>query len=459
MGGVAVYASTKPNSSATDLVLALLIELQHRGQEATGITVAYTDGNMLRHTSRGTALDLLNNGFAPQIPTGTVFGVLGYTKYSASVGLDPESQPIIVEDKGFRIAVAFDGAIANYRLLAKELNLRNRESYVHAFSEAIHKLALEYGKDVVEAIRELSTMAIGGYSITIITSEPRIVIARDPHGFRPLAYLFDGEKFLASSESSALEVLGYSRWREVLHGEIISFDGKSLEATRVPAEAPTPCVFEYVYIARLDTIFNGINVYDVRVGLGYELAKIAPANADVVIPVPDSGRAAAIGYSKGSGIPFEEGLVANRYLGRGFIMSPGLREVIAKLKYGIIKSSIHRKRIALVDDSIVRGTTMAAIASRLRDLGAKEVHIRISCPPFMYPCFVGVDVASKKELLAWKTMGSREIARALNADTVAFNTIENLIEVVGLPSLCIACFTGIYPFKDFSAEDLGETFS
>ncbi|MEM0371306.1 MAG: phosphoribosyltransferase family protein, partial [Ignisphaera sp.] len=248
-------------------------------------------------------------------------------------------------------------------------------------------------------------------------------------------------------------------WAEVGAGEIISFDGKSLERTHSIPATFSPCAFEYVYISRLDSVFNNVNIYTARVQMGYELSKMMPVEADIVVPVPDSGRGAAIGYSRGSGIPLEEGLVINRYLGRGFILPPGLRDVVAKLKYGFIKTAIQGKKVILVDDSIVRGTTMAAIASRLRKYGAKEVHIRISSPPFRYPCFMGIDVASRSELLAWRKMDLVDIASYLNADTVAYNTVENIVKSIGINTLCLACFTGTYPFKGLGVEDLEEMFS
>uniref|UniRef100_A0A7C2VL44 Amidophosphoribosyltransferase n=1 Tax=Ignisphaera aggregans TaxID=334771 RepID=A0A7C2VL44_9CREN len=461
MCGIAAFATTKKNTSCLGTIISLLIELQHRGQEASGIATVAKDGTAHTYVSKGTIFDLLGMSSLLETMTVDAFGVIGHTRYSTSGGYgDSEAQPIVVgNDSSFRIAVAFNGTIANYKQIAKELGIKNCRSDVTVLSEAIRKLALESGKDVVEALKTLSSIVIGGYSAVVLTSEPRLVIARDPRGFRPLSYAYNGEEFVAASETSALEVLGYDDWVEVPAGGIISYDGKSVEVVTAPGECPTPCAFEYVYIARLDSVFNGVSVYGVRLGLGYELSKRDSAEVDVVVPVPDSGRAAALGYSRGRGVPLEEGLVVNRYLGRGFIMPPGMREIIAKLKYGFVRSAVSEKRVALVDDSIVRGTTMAAIASRLKHIGAREVHVRISSPPFRYPCFMGVDVASRKELLAWRTMNLGDVACMLNADSVAFNNVETLAKVIGLPSACLACFTGRYPFKGLTVDDLENMFS
>lgn len=464
MCGIAGYASLNNADKALNTVLALLIELLHRGQESTGIAyINDVDGGIRLHTSRGTAFDMLLNHTDLHTVVNIRFGAIGHTRYSTSGGyLDSSPQPKVINGTKLKIALAFNGTIANYKLLIREFGVTDTSGTLNdadVLAHIIYRLALDHKGDVVEALKEVSKLVIGGYSIAVLTSEPRLVLARDPHGFRPLVYSYRDGEFIFASESAALDVLGFNEWVEVPVGGIVSFDGKSIETVYGVIATPAPCAFEYIYISRPDSVFNDINVHEVRVRLGYELAKIAPVEADVVIPVPDSGRGAAIGYSRGSGIPLDEGLVINRYIGRGFIMPPHMREMIARLKYGFIRNTIRGRRIVLVDDSIVRGTTMAAIAAKLKSLGAREVHIRISSPPFMYPCFMGVDVASRGELIAWRSMNIDEIALMLNADSVAFNTVENVKKVVNLPTICMACFTGLYPFRGFTVDELEKMFS
>jgi len=195
------------------------------------------------------------------------------------------------------------------------------------------------------------------------------------------------------------------------------------------------------------------------VRMGEELAKVAPADADVVVPVPDSGRSAALGYSRVSGVPMDEGLMRNRYVGRSFIMPPGLREVVSSIKYGVVRSVVSNRRVVLVDDSLIRGTTMRSIVSLLKRFGAREVHVRIASPPIRYPCFMGIDFPTRRELIATRVRSIDEIARAIGADTLAYNTLEGLVRAVGLCSLCTACFSGLYPFPHIDLEELEKKFA
>ncbi|RLG84611.1 MAG: amidophosphoribosyltransferase, partial [Thermoprotei archaeon] len=234
----------------------------------------------------------------------------------------------------------------------------------------------------------------------------------------------------------------------------------SLEVARVRSRAtPTPCIFEYVYFSRPDSFFNGVQVHEARVRMGMELARVAPVDADVVIPVPDSGRSAALGFSRASGIPMDEGLMRNRYVGRSFIMPPGLRELISSIKYGVVRRVVEGRRVVVVDDSLIRGTTMRSIVSLLRRFGAREVHVRIASPPVRYPCFMGIDFPTRRELIASKLGSVEEVARAIGADSLAYNTLEGLLRAVGLPSLCTACFSGTYPFPNLNLEALEKSFA
>ncbi|MEM3980448.1 MAG: amidophosphoribosyltransferase, partial [Ignisphaera sp.] len=298
---------------AISIVFSLLIELQHRGQEASGLAVALSNGSISIAYGRGLVADILNDKLLKELPQhNNVFGAIGHVRYSTTGGyVNSQTQPIVVGDNELKIAVTFNGTIANYLGLRREFGLRNTDNDSVVLAEVIHKLTKDMGNDVVEALKILPSYVIGGYSIAVLTSEPRVVIARDPYGFRPLAFAYTAEEFVFSSETAALECLNFTMWREVLPGEIISFNGLSLESTRTTISTPvSPCIFEYVYFSRPDSIFNSVSIYTSRVKMGEELAFNAPANCDVVIPVPDSGRAAGIGFSRVSGIPIEEGIYA-----------------------------------------------------------------------------------------------------------------------------------------------------
>jgi len=465
MCGISAYASSRSRNfvDAAKAVLTLLIELQHRGQEAAGIASVDTATGDMNVIKRGLLiLDLLSEFLKESKNLAKeVFGCLGHTRYSTSGSYGPAlAQPIVIGNGKLKLALAFNGNIANYRELhefarsvAPEVAPK-AENDTEALAQAIYALSKEEGWDVVEALRKLPEYVVGAYSMVAITSEPRLIVARDPRGFRPLSFSFDGTEMFVASETSALQVLDLE-WREVKEGEIVSFDGKSLEVSkaRISAE-PSPCIFEYVYFSRPDSYFNGVNVYSSRIRMGESLAKVMPVDADVVMPVPDSARPMALGYSMASGIPLGEGLVANKYVGRVFISSPDWRDALSKFKYGVIKPVVNMKRAVIVDDSIVRGTTMSYLISKIRRAGAREVHVRIASPPFRCPCFMGIDVASRKELLAWSKSSVDEIREALGADSLAYNTIQNLISSVGLPNVCHACFSCSYRFFGFSVDEL-----
>ncbi|MEM0438627.1 MAG: amidophosphoribosyltransferase [Desulfurococcaceae archaeon] len=459
MGGISACATGKPQNynQAVKTALSILIELQHRGQETAGIATFNGDGSISALKRRSPASGLLKR--LTSIKNGSEQKGFGCVAYVG--GLLPKEliQPAVFGDEKFKIAVAFDGNITNYRdlhLIAKKIAPDTIPSHVQgesqAIAHAIYALAKEEKWDVVEALKRLPEYVVGAYSLVILTSEPRLVMARDPRGFKPLAYSYADKEIYVASETSALEVLGFD-WRETGLGEILSFDGGSLEATTVRASVnPSPCVFEYVYISRPDSFFNGVSVYASRLKLGEYLAKEAPVDADIVVPVPDSGRIAAIGYSRASGIPLTEGIVINKYVGRVFISAPTRRDVVSKLKHGVIRSAVEGKRVVVVDDSIVRGTTLGFLLEKLRKGGARKLHLRISSPPFKCPCYCGVGVASGGELLAWGRSDIEEVRRSLGADSLAYNTLRNVELAVGLPSICNSCFTCRYTFSRSSYD-------
>ena len=468
MCGIAAYATGRGVEVVRAIaeVISLLIELQHRGQEATGLSVLSLGGSFSHVYTRGLAIEV-NDTSTVGSDSGKAFGCLGHVRYSTTGGYwDSSVQPVTVGDGRLRLSLAFNGTIANYRdllQLAKDLDpgllRRGVESDTYALALALYSITKELGGDVVEGVKELSKYVAGAYSLAVLTPGPRLVLARDPRGFRPLAYTDLGDTLYAASETAALDVLGLGSWREVEPGAVVSFDGRSLEVTRSPvAIEPSPCIFEYVYFSRPDSYFNGVSIYVARYRMGEALARVAPAEADVVVPVPDSARVAALGYSTASGIPLADGLVVNKYVGRVFISPPGVRGQLSKLKYGVVRETVSRRRVVLVDDSIVRGTTMRSLVSKLRGGGALAVHVRISSPPFRCPCFMGIDVASRRELVAWRATDIDAIRREIGADTLAYNTLEGLTSAVGLPKVCHACFSCRYPFPGLNVENLERMF-
>ena len=452
MCGIAAYYG--PN--AVLKIYRMLIELQHRGQESAGIS--FMDKRRRVKTLKGRGLVVEAIPFENLGDVESTYAI-GHVRYSTSGGfMDYGSQPVEIGVKP-RISVAFNGNIINYRELGAEIGVNSNNDTV-VLAHLLYRLTLDNNGDIVEAIREIAEHVIGSYSIVVLTDEPRIVIARDPYGFKPLAYSYTDKVFAAASETPALEQAGLYEWVELGPGEIVSFDGKDIETTTARKKAvPTPCVFEYVYFSRPDSFFNGIQVHTARVRMGELLGITAPVEADLVIPVPDSGRSAALGYSKSTGLPFDEGLMRNRYVGRSFIMPPGLRELVSDVKYGVIRDSVQGRRIVLVDDSLIRGTTMRSIVRVLRMHGAREVHVRIASPPVKYPCFMGIDFPTRRELIASRTKDISKIAEEIGADTLEYNSLENLRKAIGIPSLCMACFSGVYPFSNIDVSRLEKIFA
>ncbi|MEM4498939.1 MAG: amidophosphoribosyltransferase [Sulfolobales archaeon] len=454
MCGIAAFYG--PNASL--ITYKLLIELQHRGQESAGISVF--SGARIR--------TIVRPGYVvPAISLREVYELnsnlaVGHVRYSTTGGYMSQSgaQPVVVGDGRKQISLAFNGNIINYHELSKEFLGTDSSSD----SEVLAKLVFEFTKevgDVVEAVKNVSTLVKGSYSLVVMTSEPRLVIARDPHGFKPLAYSAYDDFIAVASETAPLESLGMDMWEEVVPGSIISYDGKSLEKTHIPVrvETFTPCVFEYVYFSRPDSIFNGVQIHEARVRMGAYLGSLDSEEVDVVIPVPDSGRSAALGYSMSRKVVIDEGLMRNRYVGRSFIMPPSMRELFADIKYGVVKSVIRSKKVAVIDDSLIRGTTMGRIVRLLRNRGAERVHVRIASPPVRYPCFMGIDFPTKRELIASRLCDVKLIAEVIGADSLLYNTVEGLRWSIGIPSLCLACYTGIYPFADIDIPYLEKTFS
>lgn len=383
-------------------------------------------------------LDLLSGSIA-----------IGHNRYSTTgSSRKVNAQPVLVSGPSGDLALAHNGNIINAQYIRRELEDRGYSFAGSADSEVIANLIVSApGKNVIEKIKYAMGRLEGAYSLTILT-EDKLIGIRDPMGVRPLSLGSLNGGWVLASESCALDHLGADFLREIEPGEVVVIDEAGVKHfDAVGGERRALCIFEFIYFARPDSVIDGRRLYPARQAMGAQLAAEHPVDADLVIGVPDSATAAGIGYSLGSGIPFTEGLLKNRYVGRTFIEpEQRLRDLGVKLKFNPMREVIEGRRLVVVDDSIVRGTTTPQVISLLRKAGAKEVHMRICAPPIRYPCFFGVDMATRRELIAAQK-SVPEIAEAIGADSLAYLSVEGLIKAVGLPreTFCLACFTGDYP--------------
>jgi len=426
------------------LTFFALFALQHRGQESAGIAVA--DGNEVKiHTKMGLVSQAFTESNLSQL-TGHIS--IGHTLYSTKgSSKTANAQPVIVKYQGDFVAVSHNGNIINADLLRETLKWQGYSFHSSTDSEVIANLILASpGKDWEDKIRSAMYRLQGAYSMTIMTAD-KLIAVRDPLGVRPLCLgTLDGGYAIAS-ESCALDHIGAQFSREINPGEIVIIDKTGISSFTQKSEREALCIFEYVYFARPDSTIHGKLVYKTRQAMGELLAKEYPVDADLVIGVPDSATAAGIGYSRASGIPYCEGLIKNRYVGRTFIMpDQRLRDLGVRMKFNPLSEIIKGKRLVVVDDSIVRGTTTPKIVALLRKAGAKEIHLRICCPPIRHPCFLGVDMATEGELIAARKSIS-EIKEYLGADSLGYLSLEGLLQAVGLPrdTFCLACFNNDYP--------------
>ena len=420
--------------------------LQHRGQESAGI--ATSNGRIIY---RRTAMGLVSQAFADDADLNSLPGhmAVGHTRYSTmGSSLYDNAQPILVDGPAGELALAHNGNVVNVEPLRDELEERGIRFSTSTDSEIIAQLiAVAPGRNWVVRIRHAMQRVSGAYSLVIMTADG-VYAARDPLGVRPLVLGKIDGGYCFASETCALDNLGADYLREVEPGEIVVLgpDGHESHSGILPVKNAA-CVFEFIYFARPDSLIKGKLLYEAREAMGQQLAKEHPVDADLVIAVPDSATAAGIGYSKESGIPFSEGLLKNRYVGRTFIQpDQRLRELGVRLKFNPLPKVLRGKRIVLVDDSIVRGTTTPHVIQLLRKAGVTEIHMRVCAPPITNPCHFGVDMATKYELIAAnKTVP--EIADYIDADSLGYLSIEGLIEAVDRPKeqFCLACFTGEYP--------------
>ncbi|MFC1932930.1 amidophosphoribosyltransferase [Chloroflexota bacterium] len=438
---VGVYA---PNEDVARLTFFALFALQHRGQESSGI--ATTDGRRLQvYANTGLVSQVFNEDSLSEL-TGDI--AIGHNRYSTrGSSRMSNTQPIVVGKGSSAIAIAHNGNIVNAEHLYEELSDQGYTFRGSTDTEVIANLIVSSPeKDLLDKIRYAMHRLQGAYSLTIMTND-RLFGVRDPLGVRPLCLGSINGGWVIASESCAFGHIGANFIREIEPGEIVSIGASGVESYREEVDRRALCIFEYIYFARPDSSINGRLLYSARQAMGAGLAEEYPVDADFVMGVPDSATAAGVGYSHKSGIPLAEGLIKNRYVGRTFIEpDQRIRDLGVKLKFNPLPEVLDGKRVVLVDDSIVRGTTTPQVIRLLRKGGAKEVHMRICAPPLRYPCFFGVDMATYRELIAaQKTIP--QIRDFIGADSLGYLSIDGLIKAVGLPKdiFCLACFTGDYP--------------
>jgi amidophosphoribosyltransferase len=429
-----------------------LYALQHRGQESAGI--ASWDGERL-HAERGMGqiADIFSAEALSRLPGRRS---IGHTRYStAGTSIMANAQPIVVKTSMGPLAVVHNGNLVNAVEIREQLESEGSIFQTTSDTEVIlHLMARRPRRDIVESLLEALRQVHGAYSLLML-SDSCVVAARDPYGFRPLMLgELDGSPCFAS-ETCAFDLLGAKVVREVEPGEVVVAREGRLESYRVERGAPdSRCLFELVYFARPDSVVFGDAVSQARLAMGSQLAREAPALADVVVPVPDSGLFAALGYARESGLPLEFGLIRNHYVGRTFIQpKQSIRHFGVKVKLNPVRGLIEGRRVVLVDDSIVRGTTSPKIVKMVRDAGAAEVHVRISCPPTRWPCYYGIDMPTREELIA-ASHSVEEICEWIGADSLAYLSLDGLQASVGgeASSYCTACWTGDYR-EPISAAD------
>ncbi|MCL4833081.1 MAG: amidophosphoribosyltransferase [Caldilineaceae bacterium] len=440
-----VFGVFAPKPDAARLAYFAIYALQHRGQEAAGIVSC--DGRTAHvHKGMGLVSQVFNEENLSHL---LGHAAIGHTRYSTTGAPKlRNTQPYILETLDGPLAIGHNGNLVNAPQLRRELLERGVGLSTSTDSELIIHLLAGARGTWTQRIRQLMAMAEGAYTLTILTRDA-VYGVRDPWGLRPLVLgKLDGGGYAIASESCAFGTIGGRTVQEIQPGEIVRIDANGYEIVQgAPPQKLSFCTFEQIYFARPDSVFGGKLVHQVRQALGRQLAREAPADADIVVPVPDSGTPHAIGYAAQSGIEYSEGLIKSRYIGRTFIQpSDQLRKVGVAMKFNPLPQNLAGKRVVLVDDSIVRGNTSGPLLKLLRDAGAAEVHLRVACPPIKFPCFMGVDMASQSELIAAQK-SVEEIREHVGADSLAYLTIDGMMAALQAESgYCNACFAGSYPF-------------
>ena len=442
-GVFAIYG----HPEASNLTYLGLYALQHRGQESAGITTAQ-DGELLTQKGMGHVGDVFIEEVMAKLPGASA---IGHTRYStAGDTVLQNAQPLSVDFIKGKVALAHNGNLTNAVQIRKKLESQGAIFQTTSDSEVIlHLIAQAKAENLPEAIAEALDQVEGAYSVVLITPQ-EVYGVRDPRGFRPLSLgKLDGAYVLAS-ETCAFDLINAEYIRDVEPGEMVVLDRRGITSLRVAPPGPKSfCIFEHVYFSRPDSLTFGRPVQTSRENLGRLLAEEHPVEADLVVPVPDSGVAAASGYAEASGIPLKVALIRNHYVGRTFIEpQQAIRDFGVKLKLNPVRSLLEGKRVVLVDDSLVRGTTSRKIVRMVRQAGAREVHVRISCPPTISPCYYGVDTPTKKELIA-SSQSVEEIRKYCEADSLGYLSMEGLRRAVDDADghYCVACYTGMYPTK------------
>ena len=442
-GVVGVYA---PGRQASRIAFFALHTLQHRGQEAAGI--ASCDQGVA-HLHRGMGL------------VGSVFDednllalkgeiAIGHNRYSTTGSSSLRNiQPLVIETLDGPLGVAHNGNLVNYAQLRRNLLENGVGLRTSSDTEVMLQILVTTPGEWIRRIQVMMTKVQGAYALAVLTGDSLYGV-RDPWGFRPLVVGRIGDCYLLASETCALSVTGARFVTEVEPGQIVKInrDGMSLKQGSKPRQLSF-CTFEHIYFSRPDSYHGGSLVHAVRQRLGHKLAEEAPAEADLVLPVPDSGNPQAVGYAQESGLPYTEGLIKNRYVGRTFIQpTQELREAGVAMKFNPLNDNLVGKRVVVVDDSIVRGTTSSSLVRMLRDAGVTEVHVRVACPPITDPCYMGVDIPDKKELVA-RDRSVAEVRDHIGADSLAYLSLEGMMDALATENggYCNACFTGVYPFE------------
>ena len=431
--------------NAAQTVYFGLHALQHRGQEGAGIATFNSEGKCFHHRGLGLAGEVFQHNGLSKFEGSIGIGSTQYAN-AAKGGLD-NVQPLFFHHKSGDFAIAGEGSLVNAEQLSCYLEDRGSMLQTYTDSEILANLIRkEDTKDRIHYLVDALNMMEGGFAFIIMTRN-RIYAVRDKYGIKPLAIGRIGDAWVVSSETCAFELTGAQFVRDVEPGEIVTMDSHGLRSTKYSQfQKRKVCAMEYIYIARPDSDIDGCNVHAYREEVGRRLAKECPADADIVVGVPDSGLSAAMGYAEGSGIPYEMGLVKNRYVARTFIQpNQAMREKGVQMKLSAVRSIVNGKRVVMVDDSIVRGTTSLKIVKLLRNAGAKEVHVRIASPMMKYPCFYGVDTPTTKELLC-STRNLEEACKMIEADSLGYISCEaSIASTRGCSELCLACFNGEYP--------------
>ena len=454
-GVVGIYGS----QNAAGLCYYALTSLQHRGQESAGIAVS--DGTKIKlHKDMGLVSDVFEQGHFEKL-SGSI--AVGHVRYATAGGRTIDNaQPFMNSFKNGSIALAHNGQLVNHPKMREMLEDFGSTFSSSSDSEVILKLIVrkyiengghlgttdtneaETQRRFIEAVKQTVLQIKGSFALTIMT-ENLLIGVRDPNGIRPLCVGTINNGYIITSESCAIDAVNGQFVRDVEPGEMVVINRDGLRSINYIREKKQTCIFEYVYFARPDSVIDGISVQEARYKMGEELAKESPVDADIVIGVPDSGLGAAMGYARASGVPYGMGIIKNKYRGRTFIApTQAERENMVFVKLNAIRSDLEGKRVIVIDDSIVRGTTSRRLVQILRRAGAKEVHFRVSSPPVKFPCYLGIDTPSKNELIS-STHELEAIRKEIGADSLAFISLEGMLRALGEKAFCKGCFSGEYP--------------